>query len=471
MMMQCWVWFESNKFDENYYRFCNIKEKVDEPNTAESTPLRNATSDASNVDRHLNEINIEVNSAQDSKSHDMCQKADQYQRSIIHRPNLSPLVFPILLTSLYQMVFRYSPIGAAGNPAMGLAQVHGLRQVTSLLGEIYLVFWIGWIASILVGLGFVNSPWSRPQQNTSETRNGIPGRHLTAFLCVSLFMFIFGSMRELSGRGFYSVDISKWPSTEANEAPLKVSCLTRAESEDDQTALQKMVARTNERLSLGDDLVVWSESAVDESVDPLMFTWNPDNPWAVVAPTFYESTQNKDGKVYNRVQMMQGGSVIASYDKNRPVPIIESGVAAGSQATDPIDVTFTPQHLSTALAICFDLDFPYLLKRAHNADLVVGPSWYWASLGYNLWEHNTFRAIENGFTLIKCSENGITGSVDPFGRTIAALPTLNDDVRTFEVPVQKGVSTVFGCGGWLFGWVCVGLSLLVLISVLSSWIC
>lgn len=60
--------------------------------------------------------------------------------------------------------------------------------------------------------------------------------------------------------------------------------------------------------------------------------------------------------------------------------------------------------------------------------------------------------------MIKCSEYGISGAVDPFGRTIAALPTLNDRVYTFEVPVQKGVKTFFESGGWMFGWICVGLS-------------
>ena len=98
----------------------------------------------------------------------------------------------------------------------------------------------------------------------------------------------------------------------------------------------------------------------------------------------------------------------------------------------------------------------------------VGPSWYWASIGQNLWEHNIFRAIENGFTVIKCSENEISGAVDPYGRTIAALPTLSDDVYTFKVPVQKGVQTWFVSGGWIFGWACVGLSPLIFLMAVAG---
>lgn len=366
---------------------------------------------------------------------------------------------------------------------MGLSQVNGLRQVVSVSGEISLVFWIGWLASIFVGLGFANAP-SSPE----KIKNRIPYCHLVIFLVLTLVMFVFGSLREKSSRGFYLDDISQWPMTRANETPLKVSCLTRATD-------KRMIARTNERIAAGDDLIIWSEAAGHGSMSPNSFEWNANNTGAVVAATSYDPIQGSQ-KVYNEVNMMQNGTILASYAKNRPVPIIESYVIGGSRAPHVTEVTFTPRlatcrgndrrrflsqlssdnnccdssgkpprqdlDLKTAMAICFDLDFSYLIRQARDADLVIGPSWYWASIGSNLWEHNIFRAIESGFTLIKCSENGISGSVDPYGHTIAALPTLNDEVYSFDVPVQKGVRTLFQSGGWMFGWVCVVLSPLVM---------
>lgn len=482
MVVQCCVWEDGDRYCErNTLHLKGKNEKDPQPN--ELTPLRastfGSTSEISDSGVTAHEASTEDESV-DKKHQERLSTELTCSRqnfTFMHRPSISPFVFPTLLTSVYQLVFTFSPIGGAGNPAMGLSQVNGLRQVVSISGEISLVFWIGWLASTIARLEIMASPLS------PKSKNGIPGRHLVVFTLLTLAMFVYGSIRERSGRGYYLHDISQWPTTRANEAPIKVSCLTRSSG-------RKMIARTNERLAAGDDLILWSEAAIRGSESPDTFEWNENNTGAAVVATSYERIHGTE-KVYNQVQMMQEGSVVAYYSKNRPVPIIESHVMGGDRAPHSTKVTFTPRlatcgggrggflsqigvssnyctasgkpprqdlDIKTAMAICFDFDFSYLLRQASDADLVVGPSWYWASMGTNLWEHNIFRAIENGFTLIKCSEYGISGAVDPFGRTIAALPTLNDRVYTFEVPVQKGVKTFFESGGWMFGWICVGLS-------------
>lgn len=426
---------------------------------------------------------------------------------------LLSLTFPILMTSLYQLIFRFSPIGATGNPAMGLSQVFGLRQTASLFGEIFLVFWLCWMAVVIVGVGFIlgvggwvdrGLDWTLGRVSSRccgfccgreagddaprvvvPTRSVISSSHVASFALVTFLMYVYGGVRELAGRGMYWQSIELWPTTQASEAPLRVSCLTRNDN------LDTMIGRTNERLAAGDDLILWSEAAGSSIVTPDLFNWDAaksvGNEGAVVAPTFYDAS--KGALEYNVVEMMQGGSVIARYEKNRPVPVMEPGVAAGSERPKPTGVTFRPAiarspayypdyleedgseavesnrqdlSISTAMAICFDFDFPDLFRKAHTADLAFGPSWYWASIGYSFWKHNTFRAIENGFSLIKCAEEGISGAVDPYGRTLVALPTLMDEVHVMEVPVQPGVATVFGSWGWVFGWLCVGLSPIVI---------
>jgi hypothetical protein len=266
MIVQCWS-FEAGR-DETGIRGGVI---VDQSSAVESTPLKIDVLGGSNLDTSpairsscdkpcmaSGKLNHDAIDYIDSRSN--IPHHSKQSRSIIHRSNLSPFIFPILFASLFQLVFTFSPIGGAGNPAMGLARVYALRQLVSLFGEIYLVFWMGWLATISVGWGIV--------PNSRTTKSTCPNGHMVAFVTVTLFMFLYGSIRELSGRGFYWDDISQWPTTMANEAPLKVSCVTRAESKDNRTALQTMVSRTNERLAAGDDLIMWSESAVDEMVSP-----------------------------------------------------------------------------------------------------------------------------------------------------------------------------------------------------------
>lgn len=430
-----------------------------------------------------------------SNSNDVNDAATTFSSSSkqwLFSPYASPLAFPILLTTLYQLLFRFSPIGGAANPAMGLARVSGLRQVVSLFGEIYLVFWIGWLASVVGGVGFIlgEGGWL---DNSIETlvgvlcscRNNQDGRrrgrhpvrremnhiakcHAYTFGFATFFMFLYGSVRELVGRGIYLQNIETWPATQAGTLPLQVSCITGSGD------LQSMIDRTNERLAAGDDLVMWSEAAGGYSeVSPDFFEWNSENTGAVVVSAYQPPVGGNTVDTYNAMTIMQNGQEVSTYYKNRPVPLVEPNILPGPTLPNVTSVTFTPKSssssgrqpvsLKTSMAICFDFDFSYLFRDASNADIVLGASWYWASIGFMFWEHNIFRAIENGFTIIKCAQDGITGAVDPYGRALAAVPTSDNEVHLMEVPVQNGVFTLFRVCGWVFGWICVFLSPVVLV--------
>lgn len=112
MLVQCRVWIDSER--------SNDVSGLDMPESTypnETTPLRVGSStlkSSSNGDDNEECTEGEVNTGNrigytknsgSSKSH--C--------SLIHQPWISPLVFPTLFTCIYQLVFRYSPIGGAGN--------------------------------------------------------------------------------------------------------------------------------------------------------------------------------------------------------------------------------------------------------------------------------------------------------------------------------------------------------------------
>lgn len=288
-------------------------------------------------------------------------------------------------------------------------------------------------------------------------------------------LLVYGWIREGAGVGLYMQDIDQWSMAKA--PVLQVSCLTRPLDSSRQT----MIDRTIERMTAGDDLIMWSESALLDPVAWQDLDWSvATNPGTVVATTFFQNASSSSKKVYNSVVLWNAQGLVNEYSKNRPVPIVEYNVMRGTDPPEYVDVVFTPT-LTTrstttndtqdtrdsvqrmvATAICFDLDFDYLARNAHQADLMVGPSWYWASIGTPMWHHNSFRAIENGFNLLKCSERGITGHVDAYGRTATAIPTLENQIHVMEVPLTKGVNTVYSSFGFVFGWVCVGLAPLVL---------
>jgi len=165
-----------------------------------------------------------------------------------------------------------------------------------------------------------------------------------------------------------------------------------------------------------------------------------------------ETTQTND------ITLVQNNTILSTYSKNRLVPFIETEVTAGSTPPPVVDVVMPGGSLmKVGTAICFDFNFPDMARSLAGADLVLGPSWYWASIGYSIWGDNKYRAVENGFTLFKCSADGVSGAVNPYGHTLSFKPTLSGDVYVTQIPVQPAVWTLYAHGGFVFGWLCLAL--------------
>ena len=400
---------------------------------------------------------------------------------------LHTLAFPILVTALFQLLLRFSPIGGAGNLVMGLAQVVVVRQVASLVGEVGVLFWVTWTATwgtarMVDMTATTTTPCATRMQLLQQQRRR--RRMDQVWLGVSTLLLVWGGIRENVGMGLYLQDIDEWPLVQ--DPPLRVSCLTRPLDSNRTTLLE----RTHQRMAAGDDLILWSESALKQPIVWDDLNWNAhvatSNPGTLVATTFFRNvTTGTNSKLYNTVSLWNAQGLVTSYDKNRPVPVVEYNVQGGKTPPNPVTVEWTPLLASSptttmyntmetassqrttlqrrlAMAICFDLDFDYLARHARRADVLIGPSWYWASLGQPLWHHNAFRALENGVHLIKCSERGISGHMDPYGRTLTAIPSLENGVYLFQVPLSKGIATIYASFGFLFGWICVGLAPFVL---------
>jgi apolipoprotein N-acyltransferase len=85
-------------------------------------------------------------------------------------------------------------------------------------------------------------------------------------------------------------------------------------------------------------------------------------------------------------------------------------------------------------------------------------------------QNATFRAIENGYSLVRQASNGLAMTVDYQGHVLAASDSFVTDQQTMIafVPV-KGVQTLYTLVGDLFVWLCIaGLLLLSGLTVFNS---
>jgi apolipoprotein N-acyltransferase len=146
------------------------------------------------------------------------------------------------------------------------------------------------------------------------------------------------------------------------------------------------------------------------------------------------------------------GEVEWEYLKTYPVP------GSTDKAGDGIlPVTETPfGRVSTT--ICYDMDFTGLINHAGKADIdiMLVPAWDWKAIDPLHARMAVYRAIENGFSMVRQTWNGLSIAVDYLGRTVAAMDhfTTDDHTMISQIPV-KGVTTVYAVIGDLFAWLCI----------------
>jgi len=150
-----------------------------------------------------------------------------------------------------------------------------------------------------------------------------------------------------------------------------------------------------------------------------------------------------------------GGTVRWDFLKAIPVPGGEAAISARGDGR--IDVTDTP-YGRIGGAICFDMDFPNLLKQAgrQDADVMLVPSNDWREI--DPWHSHMarLRAVEQGFNMVRHTSNGLSLASDYQGRVLGSMDhfTATDRALIVQVPIE-GVRTVYSRIGDTFAWLCV----------------
>jgi apolipoprotein N-acyltransferase len=157
------------------------------------------------------------------------------------------------------------------------------------------------------------------------------------------------------------------------------------------------------------------------------------------------------------------GLVVWRYQKAHPVP--GEPWAAGDGQVPTVQTPYG--RLSNV--ICFDADFPGTMRQAGQAgvDLMLVPSNDWRQIDPYHTQLITFRAIENGYSLVRQTSHGLAMTVDYEGNVLGASDYFTPDpqVMVAYVPMQ-GVRTIYATIGDLFAWLSVaGLVALMAVAL------
>jgi apolipoprotein N-acyltransferase len=372
----------------------------------------------------------------------------------------STLVFPSAVAGLEFALGSVSPYGSwctLGYSQYGDLPLMQLASVTGIFGISFIVSWLAPVANWAWERDF---DWKRIQ------------RGALAFAAVLASVAGFGSARLLlSDRpvrawriaAITADDMPIFPSSAAQNRFWAGAPLTGDERAAVRSAAaarsRRLLAASEREAGAGARLVFWSEGAawVLRSDEPALIAEGSElaaRHRAYLGMAILSMEPGRPKPVQNKLVLVgPDGRVLFEYWKSRPVP----GPEALTMETNgnPMGLADTPFGRIGAF-ICFDLDFPGLVRQAGRArvDTVIAPSNDWAAIDPFHTRMAVFRAIENGFNLVRDVGSGRSIAVDSLGRSLAETDYYSGARSIVAYVPFHGTQTAYSRLGDVFGWLC-----------------
>jgi len=338
----------------------------------------------------------------------------------------STFVYPLAATTLEFVNIHTNPVGDWG--ATGFTQYGNLAlmQLASVTGMIGITFLMGWFASV------VNWAWE------TRTRGGQINRGLVIFGAVLAAVFIFGFLRlNLSSLSETEETIRVAGITTATQAELyeqaggNPAWVTNPGSPIAHSAVQSRwdayFAETEREAEAGAQVVFWNEIAgLTSNSDVAAMTAQAQDVakqngiyLAVPLAVFYPADM---GMPYELKLLVIDpyGAVVLEHVKYGG-GLVTPGMLVGDRKLQKVD---TPFGILSGI-ICWDADYASVIRQAgqNGIGLMLDPSSDSIQIDPIHTHMAVFRAIENGMSLVRQTEWGLSMAVDPYGRVLAQTPT------------------------------------------------
>jgi apolipoprotein N-acyltransferase len=360
------------------------------------------------------------------------------------------LVYPsVSLAVEYAVAFTpFGTIMAGPATQFGLPAVAQLASVTGIWG---IAFLVGWTAAV------ANLAWEA--RGAFSRARGV----VTAWACCFAAVIAFGSARAWLARPASSTvrvagvtvehprDYWNWIDAGTPRGTVEAHAVELASLQD------RLFDRSAAAAAAGAKVIFWSEGNAVIAPEGRQAFLDRAGAFARehgvylaagVLELAYDSTLS-DNKV---VMFAPDGSVAFTYVKTK------SWYPTGS---DGVLRTVDTPYGRIGAAVCFDMDFPSFIRQfaRMGTDIVVVPSFDSERIRPYHTEVGLFRAVENGFSMVRQVSAGASMAVDWTGRVLARQDyfTTADRLMIADVPT-RGVRTLYGLLGDAFAWLGCALS-------------
>lgn len=392
---------------------------------------------------------------------------------------LKVFIFPSLAVAIPFIFGSHGTWGAKANLFEDLA----LLQLISVTGTSGVSFFINWTASM------VNTIWEQ-RGEWKRVRN-----MAVVLLAVFILVYGFGLHRLRSdyqpGNVMMAAGIVHEPSQRA-ELTAAFTQIIRSDPEKVKgvepvrESMKNLYFKTlSDSISLADagfQIVVWYEGAVvifqeDEKrlVDLAADKAREKGIYLGLGLAVYQNQSRSSRRgiqplFKNKLILISpSGKIQWEYSKGILVPGLETAITIPGDRM--MKVSRTGQRITGA--ICYELDFPRHIRQAErlNAHLILAPANDWDAIKHTHARMARLRAIENGISILRPVNGGVSMAVDPYGRIIENMDnTLYQGLPlTAAIPMDP-IPTIYSRWGDFFKWLCLLLSLICLSVGLGSWI-
>jgi apolipoprotein N-acyltransferase len=247
--------------------------------------------------------------------------------------------------------------------------------------------------------------------------------------------------------------------------------------EENAAKIPGMLAATSRELLRRDDqqLLVWPEVALPGYIvnhpewrDTVRALSRVDQTPLLFGVLDVEFLAENDYEVYNAAMLADANGEITQrpYRKQFLVPITERvpfinprwfgklryfGSFARGTGSSPFTVPFG----KFGVLICYESVFPQLSRRfrKQGAQMLVNitnDSWFGRTTApYQHHAHLAIRAVENRVPVVRAAITGISGYIDPFGRTRSSTGLFVPATGTYEVETSPVTTLYVRVGDWL----------------------
>lgn len=358
---------------------------------------------------------------------------------------LSTLVFPSAWVTM-EFILSFTVAGSWFSLAYTQYGNLPLMQLVAITGIWGISFLITWFAAV------VNWAWEE-DFSLPKTRRGI-----SLYPGIFIFVLLFGgayltflpadsdTVRAAAITRSFDMDV------EAKKCNKDVACLQGLFNR----SLNEFLQDSEQAANAGAKIIVWQENG--------LAVYQEDE------TSFIE--QGRKFAAREKVYLLMGMYVLSedrSADENKVVLITPSGNTSEYLKNH---LTQGDKHIlgdgkvliqdspygKLASIICFDADFPDFVRQAgkSNVDLMLIPYHDWEAITPIHARMASFRAIENGFSMVRADYQGLSTAVDYHGNILSQMNdfTTEERIMIADLPVQ-GTKTIYSQIGDLFAWLCV----------------